>query len=77
MFALSAAPLPFERLAAGCASQLAAAGLKILETGSNNARKNASLFFSNALHFPALLTAFDAQVSGLMWQAAVSSTKPG
>lgn len=62
MFALSAAPLTFERLTAGCATQLAAAVLKIMDTGSNSARKNVSLFLSNALHFPALLAAFDAQV---------------
>lgn len=62
VFALSAAPLTFERLTAGCGPQLAAMVLKFMESGSNSARKNAALFLSNSLHFPALLTAFDAQV---------------
>jgi hypothetical protein len=59
VFALSAAPLTFERLTMGCAPQLAAAVLKFMECG---ARKNAVLILSNVLHFPVLLTAFDAQV---------------
>jgi hypothetical protein len=62
VFALSAAPLTFERLTMGCAPQLAAAVLKFMECGSNSARKNAVLILSNVLHFPVLLTAFDAQV---------------